>query len=89
VQLGARNLRHGWSVVGCDPKVGTLANTRLFRNRAHAAYKARRIPPVDEHVLHILFERGAAPYLAGLLALLCVAAMQFAVLVVRPLTSAG
>jgi hypothetical protein len=35
------------------------------------------------------FFRRAAPYLAGLLALLRVAAMQFAFLVVRPLTSAA
>jgi hypothetical protein len=41
------------------------------------------------NVVGLFFERGAAPYLAGFLALLCVAAMQFAFLVVMPLTSAG
>ncbi|HEX2493454.1 MAG TPA: hypothetical protein VHK24_06725 [Steroidobacter sp.] len=41
------------------------------------------------NVVGLFFERGAGPYLAGLLALLCAAAMQFAFLVIRPLTSAG
>lgn len=39
------------------------------------------------NVVGLFFERGAGPYLAGLLALLCIAAMQFAFLVVRPLGS--
>jgi hypothetical protein len=37
----------------------------------------------------LFFERGAGAYLAGLLALLCAAAMQFAFLVIRPLSSAA
>jgi hypothetical protein len=41
------------------------------------------------NVVGLFFERGAGPYLAGLLLLLCVAAMQFAFLVIRPLTAAA
>jgi hypothetical protein len=41
------------------------------------------------NVVGLFLDRGAGPYLAGLLALLCIAAMQFAFLVVRPLTSAA
>jgi hypothetical protein len=40
------------------------------------------------NVVGLFFDRGAGPYLAGLLALLCVAAMQFAFLVIRPPSSA-
>jgi hypothetical protein len=40
------------------------------------------------NVVGLFVDRGAGPYLAGLLALLCVAAMQFAFLVIRPLSSA-
>jgi hypothetical protein len=40
------------------------------------------------NIVGLFFDRGPAPYLAGLLALLCVAAMQFAFLVIRPLTPA-
>jgi len=39
------------------------------------------------NVVGLFVDRGAGPYLAGLLALLCVAAMQFAFLVIRPMTS--
>lgn len=39
------------------------------------------------NILGLFFERGAGPYLAGLLALLCAAAMQFAFLVIRPLSA--
>jgi hypothetical protein len=38
------------------------------------------------NVVGLFFDRGAGPYLAGLLALLCIAALQFAFLVMRPLT---
>ena len=38
------------------------------------------------NIAGLLLDRGAAPYLAGLLALLCIAAMQFAFLVIRPLS---
>jgi hypothetical protein len=38
------------------------------------------------NIAGLFFERGAGPYLAGLLALLCVASMQFAFLVIRPLS---
>jgi hypothetical protein len=41
------------------------------------------------NVVGLFFERGAGAYLAGLLALLCAAAMQFAFLVIRPLSSAA
>jgi hypothetical protein len=39
------------------------------------------------NIVGLFLERGAGPYLAGLLALLCGAAMQFAFLVLRPLSS--
>lgn len=39
------------------------------------------------NVVGLFFDRGAGPFLAGLLALLCAAAMQFAFLVIRPLSS--
>jgi hypothetical protein len=39
------------------------------------------------NIVGLFLERGAGPYLAGLLALLCAAAMQFAFLVIRPLSS--
>jgi hypothetical protein len=38
------------------------------------------------NVVGLFFDPGAGPYLAGLLALLCIAALQFAFLVIRPLT---
>lgn len=38
------------------------------------------------NIVGLVFDRGAGPYLAGLLVLLCLAAMQFAFLVIRPLT---
>ncbi len=38
------------------------------------------------NVVGLFFDRGAGPYLAGLLVLLCLGAMQFAFLVIRPLT---
>lgn len=37
------------------------------------------------NVIGLFFDRGAGPFLAGLLVLLCLAAMQFAFLVIRPL----
>jgi hypothetical protein len=40
------------------------------------------------NIAGLFFDRGAGPYLAGLLALLCIAAMQFAFLVIRPLNPA-
>jgi hypothetical protein len=40
------------------------------------------------NIVGLFFDRGAGPYLAGLFALLSVAAMQFAFLVIRPLTPA-
>jgi hypothetical protein len=41
------------------------------------------------NILGLFFDRGAGPYLAGLLALLCAAAMQFAFLVIRPLSASS
>jgi hypothetical protein len=39
------------------------------------------------NIVGLFVERGAGQYVAGLLALLCAAAMQFAFLVIRPLSS--
>jgi hypothetical protein len=39
------------------------------------------------NVVGLFFDRGAGPFLARLLVLLCAAAMQFAFLVIRPLSS--